>query len=223
MSLASSPFVLGNAHLVLLHLPVGFLAAALLLELWTRNDEAGRRLVEKLLAANAVAAVLTAAAGLVLAAQGDYPDAALGRHRWAGVACAVAAVVAWWLRARRGVIAGRAGLALLTVATVVAGHYGATLTHGVGLLAWSKEDPREPAAAAAPAPTAETPAAAFEVHPLLEKHCVECHGPKKQKGRLRLDSLAAARRGGRGGRSGDRAGRARKQRVDATDQSSAGG
>lgn len=32
-----------------------------------------------------------------------------------------------------------------------------------------------------------------EVRPILEKHCYECHGEKKQKGGLRLD-LAAAQR-----------------------------
>ena len=38
-----------------------------------------------------------------------------------------------------------------------------------------------------------------EVKPIFEKHCVECHGPKKQKGRLRLDTLAAAKKSGSGG------------------------
>ena len=35
-----------------------------------------------------------------------------------------------------------------------------------------------------------------DIHPLLAEHCVSCHGPEKQKGGLRLDSLAAALEGG---------------------------
>lgn len=35
-----------------------------------------------------------------------------------------------------------------------------------------------------------------EVLPLLEAKCVSCHGPEKQEGNLRLDSVAAARAGG---------------------------
>lgn len=35
-----------------------------------------------------------------------------------------------------------------------------------------------------------------DVHPVLADHCVSCHGPKKQKGGLRLDSLEAALAGG---------------------------
>jgi hypothetical protein len=40
---------------------------------------------------------------------------------------------------------------------------------------------------------------AAEVQPLLQEHCVKCHGPEKQKGGLRLDLKAAAFRGGDSG------------------------
>ncbi|QDT77370.1 Planctomycete cytochrome C [Gimesia maris] len=40
-----------------------------------------------------------------------------------------------------------------------------------------------------------------EVRPLLIKHCLECHGDKKQKGELRLDSLKAMLTGGESGPS----------------------
>lgn len=198
MVLASLPPVVGNAHLFLLHLPIGLVAAAWLLEIWTWRDEAGRRLVEKMLAVNVVLTVFTAAAGLVLAEQGGYAETALERHRWAGVACAVVATLAWWLRARRGLLAGRIGLVALAVATGVAGHLGATLTHGSGLLVWSR--PEKPAAEVAGADAGEGKKNdQSAVHPLLERSCVECHGPVKQKGRLRLDTLGAAKAAGKSG------------------------
>ncbi len=37
------------------------------------------------------------------------------------------------------------------------------------------------------------------IRPLFVEHCIECHGPKKQKGGLRLDSRAGWERGGEGG------------------------
>src|SRR6187551_3535420 len=40
---------------------------------------------------------------------------------------------------------------------------------------------------------------ARDVRPLLEKHCVKCHGPEKQKGDLRLDIKSLAVRGGADG------------------------
>ena len=38
-----------------------------------------------------------------------------------------------------------------------------------------------------------------DIKPIFEKACFECHGDKKQKGKLRLDSLAAALKGGENG------------------------
>ncbi len=38
-----------------------------------------------------------------------------------------------------------------------------------------------------------------DVLPVLQAKCVSCHGPQKQEGGLRLDSLAAARKGGESG------------------------
>lgn len=38
-----------------------------------------------------------------------------------------------------------------------------------------------------------------EVLPILQSRCVECHGPDKQKGKLRLDTQELALKGGKGG------------------------
>jgi mono/diheme cytochrome c family protein len=35
------------------------------------------------------------------------------------------------------------------------------------------------------------------IQPLFDAHCVSCHGPKKEKGKLRLDSLEATLKGGK--------------------------
>jgi hypothetical protein len=45
---------------------------------------------------------------------------------------------------------------------------------------------------------ATAPAVDFvrDVRPVLESRCYECHGPKKVKGRLRLDLKASAIKGG---------------------------
>ena len=40
---------------------------------------------------------------------------------------------------------------------------------------------------------------AKEIQPLLQQTCVKCHGPEKQKGKLRLDSKEAAFKGGKDG------------------------
>jgi mono/diheme cytochrome c family protein len=40
---------------------------------------------------------------------------------------------------------------------------------------------------------------ARDVMPILEKTCVECHGPDKVKARLRMDSIAGLQKGGKNG------------------------
>lgn len=59
--------------------------------------------------------------------------------------------------------------------------------------------------AAAPLARAEDPAPSdpkfFEakVYPIFQSRCVSCHGPEKQKGKLRLDTADAIKAGGEGG------------------------
>ncbi len=51
-----------------------------------------------------------------------------------------------------------------------------------------------------PAPAAKTGVTyAADIRPIFEKSCFKCHGPEKQKGKLRLDSLPAVLKGGEDG------------------------
>ena len=59
-----------------------------------------------------------------------------------------------------------------------------------------------PAGAKSVSPPADAKAVEFfesKVRPILAERCLECHGPEKQKGNLRLDSLAAILKGGDSG------------------------
>ncbi len=42
---------------------------------------------------------------------------------------------------------------------------------------------------------------ATDIKPIFDKACVRCHGAEKPKGRLRLDSLAGALKGGESGKA----------------------
>src|SRR5437588_6409726 len=39
-----------------------------------------------------------------------------------------------------------------------------------------------------------------DIKPIFDKSCIKCHGSEKQKGKLRLDSLAAVLKGGQDGK-----------------------
>jgi len=198
---------IGSLHLVLLHLPIGFVVAAGMLELskWWRPSVDGTIYQRRLLAMNAVVSLFTAGAGLVLASIGKYPAETLEWHRWAGLVCAGLAVAAWLAQVRGRVEVARAALAALLAATVVTGHLGATLTHGPEVanfwISARSGDPVKPVQSPGIASRADS-IGVFEkeILPVLDRACIECHGPDKAKGRLRLDSRAAAFAGGRSGR-----------------------
>jgi mono/diheme cytochrome c family protein len=50
-----------------------------------------------------------------------------------------------------------------------------------------------------PASTKKDLTYAKDIKPLFEKNCFKCHGSEKQKGKLRLDSLEAVKKGGEDG------------------------
>jgi len=191
----------GGFHLVLLHFPIGFVAAAACLEVWGRlRPSPGLRTATTfLLALAAVTAVAAAACGWLLADQGGYDQQLLARHRWLGVATAALALVALGLRGRAPRALERLGLAGCLVVTAAAGHFGGMLTHGTTTPFAALADALrgERAAVAPPAGGDDAVAAAAAI---LEAHCVECHGAEKQKHGLRLDSRAAALQGGESGK-----------------------
>ena len=66
-----------------------------------------------------------------------------------------------------------------------------------GTLAAASANPRKPEPAAAPLTPAQKADYAQVIQPLFDAHCVSCHGPKKEKGKLRLDTLEATLKGGK--------------------------
>ena len=50
-----------------------------------------------------------------------------------------------------------------------------------------------------PASTKKDLTYAKDIKPLFEKNCFKCHGSEKQKGKLRLDTLEAVKKGGEDG------------------------
>ena len=66
----------------------------------------------------------------------------------------------------------------------------------VGMLAAAPSTPKK-AESAAPLNPAQKADYAQVIQPLFDAHCVSCHGPKKEKGKLRLDTLEATLKGGK--------------------------
>ncbi len=58
-------------------------------------------------------------------------------------------------------------------------------------IAPKKAEPQKPLTAAQKADFSKV------IQPIFDAHCISCHGPKKEKGKLRLDTLEATLKGGK--------------------------
>jgi uncharacterized membrane protein len=202
---------LGRLHPAVVHFPIALILTAVLFETIAAVRRGDRRstLALQCLALGAAAAAFAAWFGWISAEKDPYGRSVaqtLFIHRWSGVAAAGLAVIAliaalfvregrpaWAMRAYRG------ALLLSGACIAVGGYMGGELVHGGGhLLQAFRPAPPAPVRVATPRAPAATPAAggaelvSFEsqVKPILDEHCVHCHGQRRQRGRLRLDDMA---------------------------------
>lgn len=188
-------------HTVTLHLPIGFVMMAAILEGYHLLRPSGelRRSIGVVLLSSAGTAVLVAFLGILRAHGGGYEPAALESHRWLGVAVGAATVLlavvhSLAFRKGRGTLGAgvyRILLAVDLVLLTLAGHGGGNLTHGSKYLtanapAWAKQW-LEPSTQAS---VADGGAGEFAetIRPIFEAKCFSCHGPEKQKGDYRMDT-----------------------------------
>src|SRR6267143_1457690 len=71
---------------------------------------------------------------------------------------------------------------------------------GISVLSLQAADKKVDTSKLPPASDKKGVTYAADIKPIFEKSCIKCHGPEKQKGKLRLDSLAAALKGGEDGK-----------------------
>jgi uncharacterized membrane protein len=198
---------LAHLHPALVHLPIGILLAALLLQLLARWERfsAFRPAIPIVLLVGLASAVLSCVTGFLLYSNGDYDDGLVSAHLWLAIALTFTAfsLYAWaGFGARTARLFDRKGSmigVLLFLLITVTGHFGGSLTHGEDYLSSSFHNISQPPAFRPIADVQQ--AAAYEdiVKPILESRCNNCHGSRRQKGGLRLDSPDGIARGGKDG------------------------
>ena len=211
--------LLGRLHPLIVHFPIGLAITAAVVELVNiirrRRDASPFAFTATGIAAGT--AIIAAVFGWLNA---DYEGATDGTtlflHRWLGIIAAggLSIVFLAGLVGRSGVRITafngyRWGLLICAVVLAVGSHFGGEMVYGKGYLtkvifasngdsattdADDETAPKEDATdASAPSPAVDASKIDFrrDVLPILEARCVECHGPDKVKGDLRLDSEAA--------------------------------
>jgi uncharacterized membrane protein len=212
---------LGRLHPMIVHFPIGLLLFAAVLEgISYRNFQSPYRPgINGLILAGVISSGVSAAFGWLLAQDGDYGEDLLFWHQWIGIATfGLACVTGLFLKQAirslqlQKIKIYRLSLLCTIIGVSVAGHYGASLTHGKDYLTetlpWSSSEEAladNPAVSALLTSQTETLTPEQEVQlnvqvrAILAHNCYQCHGEEKVKGELRLDEKKYVFQGGESG------------------------
>ncbi|MBC7904023.1 MAG: hypothetical protein H7Y27_11395 [Gemmatimonadaceae bacterium] len=193
--------LIGRLHPALVHLPIGILLAALLLQAYSRKIKTPgfSNAVSILLFTGMIVSIISCISGYVLSLEGDYNEESVSLHMWMGIATAAVSVILFVLhRFGHGPVYKFTAWGLFAL-VMITGHLGGTLTHGSEYLT-------EPLAAEEVVPIRKPIADVQQalvykdiVEPIFAGKCYSCHGKAKQKGKLQLHLPELIMKGGKNG------------------------
>lgn len=193
----------GRLHPILLHLPIGFLLLAYLMEVASRRAAWSnlKPAVGFALNLGSWSAIGAAASGYWLSQEGGYEENLLFWHQWLGIVTAILAVLLSVLFQKKETTPFIQKcyfpiFSLTVLLLFVAGHFGGSLTHGSDFLT----APFTEKNAALPIADLDN-AVVFQelIQPIFEKKCIGCHNENKVKGDLLLTTKASILAGGKSG------------------------
>ncbi|MEM6644432.1 MAG: c-type cytochrome domain-containing protein [Bacteroidota bacterium] len=207
----------GRFHPLIVHLPIGFLLLAALMEglavLYKKKFGNLNAAIGIALLLGGIGAVASAVIGYLLAGAGGYDESTLELHKWMGIGLAVFSFVGWILKVgylKVSLFAQRAIIFSLVVIVSITGHLGGNLTHGSDyLVAYAPEFVKEIAGVETELvqmtdlPLRPDSIKIFKhlVKPILEAKCVACHNPAKTQGGLLMTTVEGLSKGGNSGAS----------------------
>ena len=197
---------IGRFHPLVVHMPIGFIAAVVILQLVALFSQSNLRIgIGTLLWFSMITAILSTIIGTLLAIPGGYDAELLLKHRQLGLGTSIATI--WMLCAHRSKRRGSGlfyslsllfGMGLLGAT----GHFGGSLTHGDDYLTAYLPEALGGKTQAEPIdPGTPEDAALYSrvIQPILDAKCVACHNEGKSQGNLRMDSFDALLIGGKKG------------------------
>ncbi|MDP4283198.1 MAG: c-type cytochrome domain-containing protein [Bacteroidota bacterium] len=203
MFLTITEFI-GRFHVLLVHLPIGFLLIGLLLQWLSVHEkyQISKEVIKVIIFCGMIAAVFSCITGYLLSLSGDYNESLLGWHMWMGISVAS---ISFLLFAR--LISGRLDIwykvlsVALLIVIFITGHLGGSLTHGSDYLTGPLSDEPDSVVIVRKIipDIQEANVYADVIQPMLQTRCYTCHSNKKQKNNLRLDSPDWILKGGKNG------------------------
>ncbi|WP_139958257.1 c-type cytochrome domain-containing protein [Flavicella sediminum] len=199
---------LGRFHPLVVHLPIGFLTFAFLLEIFSKwkNNKELRSAIPYALFFSFVTAAKACTLGYMLSLSGEYDGEMLDGHFWFGIATTVATLFAWLISIDKikfiqlkSFKSNIASLTLLVALISITGHYGGNLTHGSDYLTKYAPFTDKPVKILPPKTMEEVAYFDHIVNPILQDKCASCHNASKKKGGLSFENQEMILKGGKKG------------------------
>ncbi|MEX0778793.1 MAG: c-type cytochrome domain-containing protein [Balneolales bacterium] len=206
----------GRFHPILVHLPIGFLLFAFLLEGVSRikKYEQLNFAVPFALLLGGISGIAASITGYLLSSGGGYGEDLLDMHKWMGITVTVLSLLAFVIRIKffeNFVLKKVYEMAMIFMAGIllVTGHYGGSLTHGSDYLYRYMPEPVRTAMGLHIQKEEDTieliqdldSALVYQdvIEPILRTRCQSCHNQDRKEGELLMASFDEVMAGGESG------------------------
>lgn len=206
MFLSFTEFI-GHFHPALVHMPIGILLIALLLQ-WLSTKEKYQSIKPAtaiVLLIGSITALISCLTGYFLSISDDYDTATVNWHMWMAIVLTFASFILFAKEKNSNFAINKKLLSIAVLVLVfVTGHLGGTLTHGSDYFTRPLQNAfsgDSNTAVIKPISNVQEAIAYNDiVKPILQTKCYACHNANKQKGGLRMDDSLLLMKGGKDGK-----------------------
>ena len=200
-----SPFF-GRFHPLFVHLPIGFIVMAYLLEIVGDSIKRPhlKASVPFVLLLGGISGVFAVVTGYILAQSGGYGEDAIFWHQWSGILVTILVFISLMIRRKKAFFTI---FSFSLIMIFITGHLGGNITHGETYLTEYLPDELKDVFGIEGdnyivEEVSYEEAALYKhlVYPILHDKCVSCHNNTKRKGELNMTDFQEFLKGGENGK-----------------------
>ena len=201
---------LGHLHPVFVHIPIGVLVLAYIIQYFFHTNQDKSKLIDFILIVGVASSILAAFFGWMLSLSGGYDEDMLSLHKWLGIFVCFSSlfllIFKRFTNFKKKNIYYHVLFHLVILALTAAGHFGGELTHGEGyLFSFEEQDSKNTSTIVLKKQkindTSSISVYAGIVEPIFSQKCMQCHNEKKKKGDFKMHNFDALMKGGKSGKA----------------------